>query len=109
MSSKDKPKLAVITGAAEGIGQAYAERLATDGAEIVILDRLPGDKTLALIESVGSRGYYIKCDLANRGSIDAAAAEIHRRYGGCDFLSIMRQSARSARLTTSLFRCCEKC
>ena len=45
MAKGHKDKIAVITGAANGIGQAFAKRLAEDGVHIVIADVAAGDAT----------------------------------------------------------------
>ena len=49
MSRKHQGKTAVISGAASGIGQASAVRLAEEGAQIVIADRAKADETLQRI------------------------------------------------------------
>ena len=79
-------RLAVVTGAAEGIGQIYAQRLAEDGLDVVVIDRLAADATLALIQAAGRRGAYLQCDLGERASVGAAVARILQDHGGCDVL-----------------------
>jgi NAD(P)-dependent dehydrogenase (short-subunit alcohol dehydrogenase family) len=53
MAKSHHDKVAVISGAASGIGQAFAERLAHDGAHIVIADLLPATDTAKLVEKAG--------------------------------------------------------
>ena len=53
MSRKHQGKTAVISGAASGIGQASAVRLAEEGAQIVIADRAKADDTLQRIKAAG--------------------------------------------------------
>ncbi len=84
--AENSARLAVVTGAAEGIGQIYAQRLAEDGMDVVIIDRLAADATLAMVKAAGRRGTYIQCDLNERASINAAVARILQGHGGCDVL-----------------------
>ena len=53
MAKGHKDKVAVITGAAGGIGQAFAKRLAEDGVHIVIADVGDGAATVKMVETAG--------------------------------------------------------
>jgi NAD(P)-dependent dehydrogenase (short-subunit alcohol dehydrogenase family) len=53
MGNRHEGKVAVITGAATGIGQAYARKLAEDGADIAIADISSTHETEALVRAAG--------------------------------------------------------
>ena len=53
MAKGHKDKVAVITGAANGIGQAFAKRLAEDGVHIAVVDLADGKDTVKLVEAAG--------------------------------------------------------
>ena len=53
MAKGHKEKVAVITGAANGIGQAFAKRLAEDGVHIAVVDLADGKDTVKLVEAAG--------------------------------------------------------
>ncbi|WP_236796071.1 SDR family NAD(P)-dependent oxidoreductase [Amycolatopsis sp. GM8] len=74
-------RIAVVTGAANGIGRAYARRLAADGATVAVLDRAAADVTIAEIEDAGGKGIGVLTDLTDPDSLDAAAEEITERLG----------------------------
>ena len=63
----------VITGAAGGIGSATAAELRARGAQVVGLDRVPGDGIIA-------------CDVRDQAAVDAAVSEAIERLGGLDVL-----------------------
>ncbi|WP_040778814.1 3-oxoacyl-ACP reductase FabG [Nocardia pneumoniae] len=65
-------RVAVVTGAAQGIGAATALRLAAEGAAVAVLDRNAPDETAARITAAGgvARGYV--CDVTDRASVQAA-------------------------------------
>jgi NAD(P)-dependent dehydrogenase (short-subunit alcohol dehydrogenase family) len=74
-------RIAVVTGAASGIGRAYARRLAADGAAVAVLDRADADATLAEIEEAGGKGIGVRADLTDPASVAAAAKEVAARLG----------------------------
>jgi NAD(P)-dependent dehydrogenase (short-subunit alcohol dehydrogenase family) len=86
MAKGHKDKIAVITGAANGIGQAFAKRLAEDGVHIVIADTAPGDQTVKLVEQAGRQALACKCDVSSQESVAALAADVQKKFGRCDIL-----------------------
>ena len=80
-------KVAVVTGAGRGIGQAYALGLAEAGADIAVVDVLPMDETLDAVKALGRRAIGIKADLA-KGEKEAPkiVAKVVRALGRVDIL-----------------------
>ena len=81
-------RVAVITGAARGIGAVTAALLAERGANVVLLDRdARGAGTAAAeIEAAGGRALGLCADVADRGAVDGAFARVLREFGECDIL-----------------------
>jgi NAD(P)-dependent dehydrogenase (short-subunit alcohol dehydrogenase family) len=86
MTKRHEGKTAVISGAASGIGQASAVRLAEEGARIVIADRDNAEETLALIEGVGGQAIAVRCDVSDPASVTALKEEVEKKGGLCDIL-----------------------
>ncbi len=86
MGKGHKDKVAVITGAANGIGQAFAKRLAEDGVHIAIADIAPGDATAKMVEQAGRQALACQCDVTSEQSVAAMAAEVQKKFGRCDIL-----------------------
>src|ERR1700683_1612686 len=86
MAKRLDGKVAVISGAAAGIGQASAIRLAEEGAEIVIADREDAAKTLQLIASAGGKAQAIRCDVSDPESVAALQRQVEQSVGRCDIL-----------------------
>jgi len=79
-------KVAVVTGAARGLGQEYARQFARRGARVVVCDLRACDETLAIIESEGSQGLALSTDVTRASSTAEMAAAAVERFGGIDIL-----------------------
>jgi NAD(P)-dependent dehydrogenase (short-subunit alcohol dehydrogenase family) len=86
MSKSHQDKIAVISGASNGIGQAFAQRLAQDGAHIVIADIAAGDGTAKMVAQAGREALAATCDVSSEDSVKALAADVAKRFGRCDIL-----------------------
>ena len=86
MAKGHKDKVAVVTGAANGIGQAFAKRLAEDGVHVAIADIAPGEATVKLVEAAGRQALACRCDVTSPDSIKALAADVQKKFGRCDIL-----------------------
>ncbi|CAB4935659.1 unannotated protein [freshwater metagenome] len=81
-------KVAIVTGAASGIGKATAMLLAQRGAAVVVADR-HGDaaaEVAAAIEAVGGSAAAVTTDVAHEDQIEAMVATAVDRFGGLDIL-----------------------
>ena len=76
-------KVAVITGAASGIGRASARRFAAEGAHVVVADLADADGE-ALAEEIG--GLYVHADVTDADQVQGMYAAASARYGGVDVL-----------------------
>jgi 3-oxoacyl-[acyl-carrier protein] reductase len=81
-------KVAIVTGAGGGIGEAYARALAEAGADVVVaeLDKDKGESVADSIRSGGGRATFIEVDVGSPESTKAMAAQVEERNGGIDFL-----------------------
>jgi NAD(P)-dependent dehydrogenase (short-subunit alcohol dehydrogenase family) len=86
MAASHKDKVAVITGASASIGQAFAKRLAQDGAHIVIADKAPGNETVKLVEACGRKALACSCDISSPDDVAKLADDVTREFGRCDIL-----------------------
>jgi NAD(P)-dependent dehydrogenase (short-subunit alcohol dehydrogenase family) len=86
MTKKHDGRIAIVSGAASGIGQAAAVRLAEDGCEIVIADRASAEETLRSIKGVGGKATAIHCDVGDPKSVAALSKQVESSSGHCDIL-----------------------
>ncbi|MQM27049.1 bifunctional aldolase/short-chain dehydrogenase [Glycomyces albidus] len=87
---KPKPlagRIALVTGAAGGIGRATAERLAAEGACVVVAD-LDAGKAAAAAAAIGTADVAvgIACDVTDEAAVAAAVAEAALAFGGVDLV-----------------------
>lgn len=80
-------KIAIITGAARGIGQAIAELFAREGAIVILLDLLPeGEEVAAKIKASGGKAEFHTVSVTDKGAIEALFKKVHSAYGRIDIL-----------------------
>ncbi|MFH0879204.1 MAG: 3-oxoacyl-[acyl-carrier-protein] reductase [Lentisphaerota bacterium] len=81
-------KVAVVTGAARGIGQAIALKLASEGADLALCDLQKEwlDETLALVAAKGRRAEGFALDVSQGEAVIAAVEQIHQSFGRIDIL-----------------------
>ena len=84
-----KNRIAVVTGGAKGIGRAIAERLAREGAEVIIADILI-DEARKTVSEIGLRAYAEDVNISDQNSVECLAEIIADRYGVAIYWSIMQ-------------------
>lgn len=82
-SSNGQAPVAVVTGAASGMGAAFARRLAADGARVAVID-LNGEAATKVASEIGAIAFAV--DVADSKSLDAAFDAIITEYGQLDIL-----------------------
>jgi galactitol 2-dehydrogenase len=80
-----KGKSAIITGAARGIGAAFAGAYVREGATVAIAD-IDMARAEHTATAIGPSAFAIRLDVADQASIDSAVAEVEKRCGGIDIL-----------------------
>ncbi len=80
-----KDKVALITGAARGIGLGFAEAYAREGAKVIIAD-INIDRAEEAARSIGTSVKAVKLDVTDLRQIDDVVAKIDADYGGIDIL-----------------------
>lgn len=83
-----KDKVAVVTGAASGIGRATAQILAGEGARVVIadVDAARGEAAAAEMRAQGRSAVFMAVDMTDTASIDAFGAAVQAQLGAVDVL-----------------------
>ena len=89
----------IVTGAATGIGQAFAIGAAAQGANVVVADMNAADETVAAIEATGGKALAVRVDVADNASARAMAAAALQRFGRIDGLVNNAAYFREVKLT----------
>lgn len=81
-------KVAIITGASQGIGEAYALRFADEGAKVVVVNRRPekGQKVAEAIKAKGREALAVPADVSDDTSVNAMVKKVLEHYGKIDIL-----------------------
>ena len=79
-------RIAIVTGAAQGIGARYAQALAKAGASVVCADVVDSRATVAAIKAAGGRALDVRVDVTSPESTRAMAEAAIQTYGRIDIL-----------------------
>lgn len=85
---KLKDKVAIITGATKGIGEACAIEFAKEGAKVVATGRTAalGEKVVEAIRASGGDAIFVACDVSKKAEVDAMVAKVVEHYGTIDIV-----------------------
>lgn len=88
MDKRHSGKVAVITGGAVGIGRAYAVRMASEGADVAIVDLNDSDESVAAAREVAGNNKIaaFKCDVSSPEQVSALGDAVEAEFGRCDIL-----------------------
>ncbi|NQW01427.1 MAG: SDR family oxidoreductase [Rhodospirillales bacterium] len=83
-----KDKVTIVTGAAQGIGFACAERFAADGARVLLADiqQDKGEAAAQVLRDAGGEAHFMACDVGDKAQVDALVGEAVARYGRLDVM-----------------------
>lgn len=76
-------KVAIVTGAASGIGKAIAEKFISEGAKVVFSD-VNGDESL--VAAYGDKALFVKCNVAKSEEVENLVASAVAKFGGLDIM-----------------------
>src|SRR5215208_1156209 len=88
MADRLKGKVAIVTGAAHGIGRAIAERYGAEGAKVVVcdVDAAGGEEVAKRISDAGGTAIAITTDVSDKAAVDRLFDETLQRFGAVDVL-----------------------
>jgi NAD(P)-dependent dehydrogenase (short-subunit alcohol dehydrogenase family) len=79
-------KVALITGAGSGIGQATSRIFAREGAKLVLADVVEegGNRTLKIVQDLGANAIFVKCDVSQWSDVERVVNQAVQNYGRID-------------------------
>ena len=83
-----KDRIAIVTGAARGIGAATAERMAQEGARLAVVD-IDANEAQATVQSItqaGGQAAAFVCDVSDTAQVEALVHDVQAHFGGIDIL-----------------------
>lgn len=86
MTGRFAGKVAIVTGAARGIGAAIGERLASEGARVILADRdgSAAEATAQVLAARGGEAAGLPCDVSDEAQVERCVADTLARFGGLD-------------------------
>jgi len=79
-------KIAIVTGAARGIGASIAVELARKGADVIVSDIIPGEDTVSQIKKLRRKSIYIKTDISNKKDVENLIQQTIKNFKKIDIL-----------------------
>ncbi len=100
MGNRLENRVALITGGAQGIGRAIAERFAAEGAKVVIIDvvEAKASATADALKAEGGDAMALVCDVTDRAQVEQTVQNVLDAYGTIDILCNNAGITRDARL-----------
>ncbi|CAM3593555.1 SDR family NAD(P)-dependent oxidoreductase [Paracidovorax anthurii] len=78
-------RVCIVTGGAQGIGEACARRFAREGARVVVAD-VDDARGAALADELGGAARYLRCDVGEKSQVDDLVRQVVARHGRIDVL-----------------------
>lgn len=87
MSMSFSGQVALVTGAANGIGRATAQAFASEGLKVVVsdVDVAGGEQTVDLIRQAGGEALFVRCDVSRDAEVQALMTSVIEAYGRLDY------------------------